>query len=352
MQKADHSFITRLGDICGEGVAVYDLNTRKFVYTNRYFRDIFEVDEDVPIDDGNVLLKYINEEDREHLHERYVELLSIGCISATEFALKVRDKLKRLSGEVLWLEESYAMAVFVKDVTREKEHENYVLKYTAQKDTLLDMLIHNLSGPLMLSKEVIGLIEKNSDKSNEHVSRLVNIIRQNTQECLDIVNDFLKREFSDSSKVVTQNSRFDLVQKIREVMDVTREMNLDKQLILKSDIDMLLVDCDPVKLLQIIQNLLSNAIKFTPKNGVIEFRISEQDKTFSIAVKDNGIGVPEDVKPLLFIDKIKGREGVNGEVSNGMGLYLSHKLVTLLKGKISFISSDEGSEFKIVLPKE
>jgi hypothetical protein len=78
MQKADYSFITKLGDISGDGVAVFDLNIRQFVYTNIYFRNIFEIAPDDDIGDGSVLLKHVSEADRAYLNERYMELLSIG----------------------------------------------------------------------------------------------------------------------------------------------------------------------------------------------------------------------------------------------------------------------------------
>jgi two-component system sensor histidine kinase VicK len=352
MLHADHSFIARLGEISGDGIAIYDLNSRKFVYTNRYFRQIFNISEDSEIDDGKILLQFMPEEEREHLQERYEELLSIGCISPTEFALKIKSRLSHLSGDVLWLEDSYSMAIFVKDITGIKQHEEYLVKYTAQKDALLDMLIHNLSGPLALSNDVISLIEKKNALPDADISPLVRIIRENTQGCINIVNDFLSREFSDSSMTTLCKSRFDVVQRLTEILDMMRSMENEKQFVLDAPMGSLFINADAVKLLQVFQNLLSNAVKFTGSDGIITVKVSDEEKAFTVHVKDNGSGVPKELQAALFNNKVKGYPGMKGEMSNGMGLFLTHKLVTLMCGSISFETTSKGSVFSVSFPKE
>jgi two-component system sensor histidine kinase VicK len=351
MQKADYSFITKLGDISGDGIAVFDLNIRQFVYTNTYFRNIFEIGLHEDIGDGSVLLQYVSDADRAYLNERYMELLSIGCISETEFALKLKSREKRLSGDVLWLEESYAIALFVKDVSRQKELDDYVLKFTAQKDALLDMLIHNLSGPLALSRDVIDLIGREAGDGSARISNLVNIIRRNTEECLEIVNDFLKKEFSESSRTSVQKRRFDCVGIIRDVLSTIEIMNHGKKLVFDSADKAIDLNSDPVKFLQIIQNLLSNAIKFTGEKGSITIKIVEDKGFVTITVSDDGIGIPGNQKSQIFSAKVNGRTGLNGELSNGMGLFLTSQLVTLLSGEIWFESREgNGSLFGLKFP--
>jgi two-component system sensor histidine kinase VicK len=342
MQKADYSFITKLGDISGDGVAVFDLNIRQFVYTNIYFRNIFEIAPDDDIGDGSVLLKHVSEADRAYLNERYMELLSIGCISETEFALQLKNREKRVSGDVLWLEDSYAIALFVKDVSRQKELEDYMLKFTAQKDALLDMLVHNLSGPLALSRDVIDLIGREAVDVSTRVSDLVSIIRKSTEECLDIVNEFLKKEFSESSRTPAQKRRFDCVSIIRDVLSTIEVMNHGKKLVVECGQQAIDVNSDPVKFLQIIQNLLSNAIKFTDENGVITINIAEEKGFVIITVSDNGIGIPGDQKLQIFSGKVEGRKGLKGEPTNGLGLFVTSQLVSLLGGEI-WLESKEGS---------
>lgn len=51
---------------------------------------------------------------------------------------------------------------------------------------------------------------------------------------------------------------------------------------------------------RVILNLLSNAIKFTPKGGNILVTISTTNEYIYISVKDNGIGIPENMLDSIF----------------------------------------------------
>jgi two-component system sensor histidine kinase VicK len=72
-------------------------------------------------------------------------------------------------------------------------------------------------------------------------------------------------------------------------------------------------------------------------------------RSFSVACEDNGIGIPERLKPVLFEKYTPAsRRGLRGEPSIGMGLYIVRKLVSILNGKITFESSEgKGSTFVI-----
>jgi len=101
----------------------------------------------------------------------------------------------------------------------------------------------------------------------------------------------------------------------------------------------------------VFQNLLSNAIKYTPEGGAVEVSIGKTAEGVSIAVKDNGYGIPEDAKDRIFTklfraDNIKEKE----PSGTGLGLYLLKSLVDKLGGKVWFESKEgEGSTFYVNL---
>jgi signal transduction histidine kinase len=99
-------------------------------------------------------------------------------------------------------------------------------------------------------------------------------------------------------------------------------------------------------------NLLSNSVKFTEKGGNILVSIHLEDNYVCISVKDNGIGIPDDMQELIFdrfiqVDDVitKNTEG------SGIGLSLVKSLVEMHCGKI-YLNSQEnkGSEFVICIP--
>ena len=102
----------------------------------------------------------------------------------------------------------------------------------------------------------------------------------------------------------------------------------------------------------IVRNLLSNAIKFTPRDGEIHAILITEPGSFVIQIVDSGIGIPEDIQPILFeINNNKGRRGTNGEKSSGLGLVISKELAELQGGKLKLTRSDQtGSSFSLWLP--
>lgn len=355
MDTQDYTFIKKIGALTDDGIIVYDLRSRKFIYTNENFLNIFEIDPEAVLNDSKLVMKFILAEDMTYLASRFNELIETGHVNTTEFRLQFPDKaIKHLVCDVLMLNEGNVITAFVKDVTMAKRHEDYLVKYTAQKDTLLDMLTHNLSGPLLLSKDIISSIQKGYSENNmADISKLIGIMQENTQQCIDIVNDFLIQEHTESAGTYVKKTRFDVIEKISVTLDKLKTMNKDKIFILNSSHKNLNINSDVVKFFQIIHNLLSNAIKYTRANGTITIDVSEEGSNYIICIKDDGIGIPENMKPLLFKGRVVGITGVKGEKSSGLGLSMAKKLVDMMGGNIWFESNlDRGSTFCVQLPKE
>lgn len=351
----NYDFIKKIGELTEDGIAVYDINARRFIYLNDNFLKIFEIPGENLLSDSNMVLKFILGEDIIYLKSRFAELIETGCINTTEFRLKFPDNvLKHLSCDVLILEHGHLITAFVKDISKSKRHEDYLVKYTAQKDTMLDMLTHNLSGPLLISKEVISSLQKGYSENNlADISKLISIIQENTQQCIDIVNDFLREEHFESARTYVKKTRFDIIEKINVTLDKLKAMNKDKTFLLTATIRTPNINSDPVKFFQVIHNVLSNSIKFTPENGLIEINVYEDESFYIICIKDNGIGIPEPLKPLIFKDRVIGRTGLKGEKSSGLGLSIAKKLIDLMGGELWFESEENsGSAFYIKLPKE
>jgi signal transduction histidine kinase len=105
---------------------------------------------------------------------------------------------------------------------------------------------------------------------------------------------------------------------------------------------------DGDRVLQIISNLLSNAFRWTPDGGRIELELNQSDGTVSVAVDDNGPGVPPGEQERIF-RPFWSRDGGG----TGLGLAIARELATALGGKIRLKSSPEsGSRFELVLPSQ
>jgi len=115
----------------------------------------------------------------------------------------------------------------------------------------------------------------------------------------------------------------------------------------------LLLEGDPIRIRQIISNLLSNAIKFTSKGSVVlGYEITNDSGKYILhcIVSDQGCGIPEADKNKLFneFSRVSGSEGADGF---GLGLAITHKLVMLMNGTLSFESEvGKGSMFCVDIP--
>lgn len=351
LNRADYNFVVKYGEVTPDGVAVFDLNSRKFVYVNRFLRHILGMGERETLDSGEAVLKFVHPDDMRYAEDRYRELLSIGCMPPVEIrVMQSGGDTRHISMEVLWLEECYTFALFVKDITALRKHEEFVVKVSAQKDTLLDMLLHSLSAPLYLSRDVLSLLKKESSAEAE---RMVNIITDSTAHCIEIIQQYLQEEHTESTGVMVRKSRFNLVEKIKIVVSLISQINPSKQISLLSSLEDSFILTDEVKAIQIIHNILSNAVKYTTDTGSIDIHIQESDKAVRVSVSDDGIGVPEKLRDRILNERVTGTQGLNGEPSNGMGLYLCSQLARMINGRISYFPGEgRGSRFVFDLPRE
>ncbi len=112
------------------------------------------------------------------------------------------------------------------------------------------------------------------------------------------------------------------------------------------------INCFPGKLSQVFLNLIVNSIQAIEDNGEITIttdKVPNKNK-ITISVKDDGIGIPEDLKNKIF-DPFFTTKAV-GE-GTGLGLAIVHSIIQEHGGKIEINSEkNKGTEFKITLPEE
>ncbi|MBQ7926580.1 MAG: response regulator [Lachnospiraceae bacterium] len=112
------------------------------------------------------------------------------------------------------------------------------------------------------------------------------------------------------------------------------------------NVEHLKVDCDPLRINQVIMNLLSNAIRFTKPGGRISFRMRQLPcerpgfARLEWRIKDNGVGIDAKFLPRIF--EPFEREIIAGDGSNigsGLGLCITKRLVELMHGQIQIFST-------------
>jgi CheY-like chemotaxis protein/anti-sigma regulatory factor (Ser/Thr protein kinase) len=113
------------------------------------------------------------------------------------------------------------------------------------------------------------------------------------------------------------------------------------------------VNADPTRLREVLLNLLGNAVKYTTV-GAVEVRllVTAKPQKLRIEVADTGPGIPAKLRRDLFHDFERLGADAAGTVEGaGLGLALSARLVSLMKGSIGYADNPGGgSVFWVELP--
>jgi len=111
------------------------------------------------------------------------------------------------------------------------------------------------------------------------------------------------------------------------------------------------ISIDELRMAQAVGNLVSNAIKYTPAGGTVTISAGVAEKTFWLKVSDTGAGVQPDEREKIFLPFYRGETGRRIKQGMGLGLTITHELVTAHGGQLSMESAPgKGSEFVVTLP--
>jgi signal transduction histidine kinase len=220
------------------------------------------------------------------------------------------------------------------------------------KDKLFAIVAHDLRSPMASLQGILYMIN-NSDLSLKEAKDLVMSLEPTLQKNINTLDDLLawaRKQMSGISlnpmDIDTKPIIDDVISKQLFEID-TKELTVSNKV---PDNTIAFVDLNAFKL--IIRNLLSNSIKFTQPNGSIEFDCTEGNSSVTFTIKDTGIGIPANLRDLIFKDKAKTRLGTNMELGNGFGLSLCKEFAQRMNGEIFFESEENvGTTFFLTLPK-
>ncbi len=237
-----------------------------------------------------------------------------------------QQALERQTDELADLAEKYA------------EEKNRAEEANQTKSKFLANMSHELRTPL---NAIIGFSEimetamfgpLGADKYREYSSD----IRESGQYLLDVINDILDMSKIEAGGIHLCPEVVELDRIVANSVRVVLGRANEKRLTLRSDIAPgIALKADRRALKQIALNLLSNAVKFTPDGGAVTARGRARGGHVTIAIEDNGIGIPKDALHKL------GRpfEQVESQLTkrhqgSGLGLAIAKSLAELHGGRM------------------
>jgi signal transduction histidine kinase len=224
-----------------------------------------------------------------------------------------------------------------------------------QKNRLLGMAAHDLRNPIGVIAGCSEMILEEEDLDDE-LRTLTAKIETTSKFMLRLLNDLLDLSQIESGKLELHLSSTDMDHLIRQNVELNRiiagKKSIRVEYMCADKLPELLID--PAKVEQVLNNLISNAIKFSFPDTVVRVAAKLHQHELSIAVADEGQGIPphEVQKVFTAFEKTSVRSTA-GEKSTGLGLSIVKKIVEGHGGTIGVESEvGKGSTFYLSLPLE
>lgn len=307
------------------------------------------------------------------------DMLDVNCSLYRDFFI-LNNINEEVVNKIIFSVANYDMHKYVGSIFYVPNEDNFVLKKTdkfilyklskiiftyirkfvveninKEQNFFLSKISHEIRTPL----NSIMLMTKLARNSNDKFSNYLNKVDASTKYLLSLVNNILDFSRIESGKLklcIEDANLNEVLDNIEALMLVQAE---EKMLNLKfiKHYKYQFIQCDVLRLTQILINLIGNAIKFTPEDGnvtvVIEDLIDDINSiTIKFSVCDSGIGISKENQERIFLpfeqEHIQTSKNYGG---SGLGLTISYNLVKLMGGMLKVESEvGKGSVFSFAIP--
>ena len=260
-------------------------------------------------------------------------------------------KIYIIPGPTHLFPETDSVVLFLKDFTE-------ITKAQKLKTDFVANVSHELRTPLVSIKGSLETILGPASDDKVAQKKFMKIMSDQVFRMENLINDLLilsrieLEEHSKPNKIVNLNDIFTNIKSNFELILKKKKINLHIELMVPT-----LVFGDYDKLLTVFSNLIDNAIKYSNdgKNIYVKSQNSEGKligKNMLISIKDEGIGIPQDLIPRITERFFRvDTEKSNKVGGTGLGLAIMKHIISQHRGDYEILSKvNEGTEIKIYLP--
>lgn len=232
----------------------------------------------------------------------------------------------------------------------EELEENAVKLATSERESawreMAKQVAHEIKNPLTPMRLSIQSFERRFDPNDPDIHLKIKDFSQTLIQQIDTMSA-IASAFSDFAKMPTpQKEMINIVQVTSHAVDIFSENYIS----FHSEKDEIFALFDQTQLIRIITNLVTNANQalVDSKNPKLDIEVQEKNENIIIRIADNGKGIEEANKDLIFEPKFTTKTS-----GMGLGLAIVKRIVESYRGSISFVSSPEkGTVFTVQFPKK
>jgi len=248
-------------------------------------------------------------------------------------------------------EEKLGNLVILHDITRAKMIER-------MKTEFVSLSAHQLRTPLSAIKWTLRmLLDGDLGEITKEQKEYIGKTYESNERMIDLINDLLNVTRIEEGRYLYEPTLTDFQAIVQFVINSFKEEIKKKRIkfeFKKTEEKLPEVKVDVEKMRLAVQNLLNNAISYTPSGGEVTISLKYDKDKIEVAVKDTGIGIPQDQQERVFSKFFRATNAIRKETKGtGLGLYIAKNIIEAHGGKIWFESKeDKGSTFYFTLPVE
>ncbi|WNG45467.1 HAMP domain-containing histidine kinase [Archangium minus] len=218
------------------------------------------------------------------------------------------------------------------------------------KAQFLGIASHELRTPLT---SLLLLLQQGARRTKQEAcgGELLNRMLRLARRLAVLVDDLLEVSRLEHDQIVMRPTHMDLRALVADVVADFRTREPDRHISLRLPSEPAYVEADTTRVVQVLSNLLENAVKYSPEGAPVDVRFELKDESARVSVSDQGPGIPEEQRALLFTPFGRLREVGQDSPGLGLGLYISRQLTELQGGQLRLEPADGmGTTFTFSLP--
>jgi PAS domain S-box-containing protein len=300
--------------------------------------------------------------------ERAFNGLAAGS-DVEEDTVELDSRARRADGSEFWMRWSlnpirkpdagieYFMAMF-EDITAKRDADEtasanlqQMEKLNKLKSEFVSMVSHEFRSALVGIQGFSELIRDN-DLEAADVKSMAGDINKDALRLNRMITEMLEFDRMEAGKLHLELEPLDINMLVQDAVEHARVTTTKHAVSENLQPNLPMVSGDADRLTQVLTNLLSNAIKYSPDGGEISVRSLLAGAYVEVAVKDQGLGIPQEFIGRLFGRYERYEDKHAGKIiGTGLGLAITRQIVEMHGGRITVESTvGSGSEFKFTVP--
>lgn len=215
-----------------------------------------------------------------------------------------------------------------------------------QKQSFLANLVHDLKTPTNAQLSTLKMLNNEAFGSlNSEQRKMITLTHESCKYMSDLIGTIMDTYSHDNGEIHLQKINFDIIELIEEISDELKSLYVhnNQEIEFRKDLSSYTINADKLQIKRVLANLLTNAITYGYDNTIITINLRISNNNLEIFVKNISKQIPEKELTTIFDRYQMTQYAKYNKTGNGLGLYLSKKIIELHKGKIYAKSFDDGT---------